>query len=132
MKRVATVVALLATLVVTSAAFAAGLAGTYKTVIKGKGPNTLNGAVDGTWTFVLKGGKYKVTLKGKGVEVKGNYKIKGKTISFTDTGGPAKCAGTGKYKFKIKGKTVTLTKVSDSSSCAGRQAVLAHKLKKVS
>jgi hypothetical protein len=133
MKRVATVITLLALLVVASAALAKGIApGTYKTTITGKGPNTLNGGLDGTWTLALKNGTYKVTLKGHGVQVTGTYKIKKSTISLTDTGGPAKCTGTGKYKFKLKKKTLTVTKVSDTKSCIGRQDVLAHKLTKVS
>ncbi len=132
MKRIATVIALLALLVVASAALAKGITGAYKVTITGKGPNTLNGGLDGTWTLALKNGKYKVTLKGKGVQVTGNYKIKKSTISLTDTGGPAKCTGTGKYKFSLKKKTMTLTKISDTKACIGRQDVLAHKLTKVS
>lgn len=131
MKRVAVVVALLATLVVASVALAKGIAGTYTTTIKGKGPNTLKGGLDGKWTIVLGKGHYNVSDNGKSV-VKGNYTIKKSTISLTDTSGSGKCAGTGKYKFKLKNKTMTLTKVSDTKACIGRQDVLAHKFKKVS
>jgi hypothetical protein len=128
-KRIAAVVLLIA-LTATSVAFAAStLSGTYTTKISGKGANTLMGALDGTWKLKLKNGKYTVSLGSK-AEVNGNYTIKGNTISLTDTGGPAKCPGTGKYKFKISGNSVTLTKVKDAKACVGREDVLAHKLTK--
>jgi hypothetical protein len=129
-KRIAAVVLLIA-LTATSVAFAAStLSGTYTTKISGKGANTLKGALDGTWKLKLKNGKYTVSLGSK-AEVNGNYTIKGNTISLTDTGGPAKCPGTGKYKFKISGTSATLTKVKDAKACVGREDVLAHKLTKV-
>jgi hypothetical protein len=122
--------AIVAALTVASAAFAAStLSGTYTTKITGKGANTLNGALDGTWTLKVKNGKYTVKLGSKS-EVNGNYTIKGNKISLTDTGGPAKCPGTGTYKFKISGNTATLTKVKDKKACIGREDVLAHKLTK--
>jgi hypothetical protein len=130
-KRLIIAVSILVALTVASVAFAAStLSGSYTTKITGKGANTLNGALDGTWTLKLKNGKYSVKL-GPKAEVHGNYTIKGNTISITDTGGPAKCKGTGKYKFKIKGSSATLTKVKDSKACVGREDVLAHKLTKV-
>jgi hypothetical protein len=129
-KRLIIASSILVALIVATVAFAAGtLSGTYTTKITGKGANTLNGALDGTWTIKIKNGKYTVKLGSK-AEVNGNYAIKGSTISLTDTGGPGKCKGTGKYKFKISGKSVTLTKVKDAKGCAARADVLAHKLTK--
>jgi hypothetical protein len=130
-KRLFMAASILVALIVASVAFAAGtLSGTYTTKITGKGANTLNGGLDGTWTLKLKNGEYTVKL-GRKAEDNGNYTIKGSTISLTDTGGPGKCKGTGKYKFKISGNSVTLTKLKDAKACVGREDVLAHKLTKV-
>lgn len=132
MKRFATMLALLVALLATSVAVAAsaGLHGTFTTTITGKGPNTLNGALDGHWKLVLRKGKYNVSDNGKSL-AKGNYTIKKSTITLNDTSGSGKCKGTGKYKFKLKNKTLTVTKISDAKACIGRQDVLAHKLTKV-
>jgi hypothetical protein len=133
MKKLTTAVAVLVALAATSMAIAktVSLKGTYKTVITGKGPGTLNGGLDGTWKFKLTSSSYKVSLGSK-PQVQGNYTISGSTISFTDTGGPAKCAGTGKYKFKLTGDKLKLTKISDAMACIGRDDVLTHTLTNVS
>jgi hypothetical protein len=132
MKRLAVFAALLATLVVASVALASsGIAGTYTTTISGKGPGTLGGVLDGKWKLTLKHGKYHVLFKGKPV-VNGNYTVKKSVITVSDTGGPGKCTGTGKYKFTLKNDTLKLKKISDTKSCAARQAVLSHTFKKVS
>ena len=138
MKRSALIAAILAVLALSATAFAAttSLTGTYKTTITGKGANTLNGLIDGTWTGKFTKSGYKViwkTTTGKTTtEVAGTYTISGSTISLTDKSGPAKCPGTGKYKFKLTSTTLSFTKISDNNKkCGGREAVLAHKLTKV-
>ncbi len=129
MKRFALVTALIAALALAATALAATkLSGTFTTTISGKGPSTLNGALDGTWKITFKKGAYKVTDNGHAA-VNGAYKLKGSTISLTDKAGPAKCSETGKYKFQLNGKTLKLTKISDP--CAGRAGVLSRKLTKV-
>jgi hypothetical protein len=75
-------------------------------------------------TLKATGSKYTVSVDGQSVD-RGKYTIKGHKASFTDTGGPAKCPGTGVYKFKVKGKTLKFTLVSDkNAACAGRRGVL--------
>ena len=69
-------------------------------------------------------GVYHVSDDGHAV-VHGNYTIKGNKISLKDTGGPAKCPGTGVYKFKVSGKSLKFTLVSDkNAACIGRRGVL--------
>jgi hypothetical protein len=127
MKRVATMLAVLLALAVTSVALAAGggLSGAYKTVIKH--PKQFKG----TWVVTFTKGHYKVTANGK-LLVKGKDTIKKNKISLTDTGGTGKCNGTGKYKFKLTAGKLKFTKISDTKSCAGRAAVLSHTFTKVS
>ncbi len=126
MKRIATAIALLAALAITAVAVAstAKLGGTYTTKISGKGANTGNGGLDGTWKIVIKQGTYNVSVNGHAA-VNGKYTIKGSTITLKDTGG-GKCPGTGKYTFTIKGNKLTFKKVSDTKACATRSMVLAH------
>ena len=76
-------------------------------------------------------GHYKAAANGT-VVVKGKNTIKGKKISFTDTGGPGKCKGTGKYTFKLTKGKLKFTKISDTKSCAARAMVLSHTFTKVS
>ena len=127
MKRFTAIVAAVALLAAVPVALAASApSGTYKTVLTGTGP------LVGTWKVTFKSGKYSVTDNGNAV-VHGKYKISGADISLTDTGGPAKCPGTGKYTFKLKGTKLTFHKVKDqAAACIGRVDVLTtHPLTKV-
>ena len=85
----------------------------------------------GTWVITFTKGHYKVTANGHPA-VKGKDTIKKNKISLTDTGGPGKCNGTGKYKFKLTAGKLKFTKISNTKSCAGRAAVLSHTFTKVS
>lgn len=125
MKRLVAVGTALVVLGLAGAAFAsATLSGKYKEVIKND--SALGGALNGTWVIKLKNGTYHVTDNGK-AEVHGTFKITGDKVSVKDTGGPAKCSGTGKYKFTVTGNKVRFKLISDpSSSCVGRKDVLTH------
>jgi Lipocalin-like domain len=99
-------------------AAATSLSGTWKETMH---PST---ALGGTWTFKATSSKYTVSDTGQFVD-RGKYSIKGNKVSFNDTGGPAKCPGTGVYKFKLKGNKLKFTLVSDkNAACAGRRGVL--------
>jgi hypothetical protein len=131
MRRVVRTAALALTLaaVATGVALASGgLSGTFKTTIKGD--SALGGQLNGTWTIKFKNGTYHVTSNGHAV-THGRFAISGKDISLTDTGGTAKCNGTGTYKFKLSGSTLKFTKLMDTKSCIGRQGVLSHPFTKV-
>jgi hypothetical protein len=122
MKRIFTAAVVVAALTLCSVAVAAAgsLKGKWTETIQTGGQSPLNG----TWTFKATGSKYTVSVDGSFVD-RGNYTIKGSKVSFKDTGGPAKCPGTGVYKFKVKGKTLKFTLVSDkNAACAGRRGVL--------
>jgi hypothetical protein len=106
------------------------LSGTYQTKITGKGAYSLKGGLDGTWTINVTKGKYTVKLNGKSV-IKGKDVISGSHVTLTDTSGPFKCKGTGKYSFKLSGKSLTFKKIRDTAACVGRADVLAHKFTKV-
>jgi hypothetical protein len=106
---------------------AGGPSGTYKTTVH---TSVLGGALNGSWTLQLKNGKYAVKDAGRAA-VNGSYKITGSKMSWTDSGGPDACKGTGVYKFKASGKTLKFTKVSDTNLCFGRQIVLSGKFTKV-
>jgi hypothetical protein len=126
-KRLTAVLSVLLLLAAAPAALAAGsLSGTFKTKLTGA-------KYGGTWKVTFTQGKYSVTDNGRAI-VHGKFTLKGAAISLTDTGGPGKCAGTGKYTYTLKGKTLTVKKVSDAGTgCAGRVAVLTtHPLTKVS
>jgi hypothetical protein len=130
MKRVATVVVLIAVLVMASAALAKGsLSGTFKTKI---GPGPLGGQLKGTWTIKFKNGAYTVTDNGS-TAITGAYTIKGTKVSLGHEHGPDACSTTGTYSFKITGSKLKFTRVKDSTTnCAGRVAVLAGSFTKVS
>jgi hypothetical protein len=122
MKRIFTAAVVVASLALCSVAVAAAasLQGKWKETIQTSGQSPLNG----TWTFKATGSKYTVSVDGQFVD-RGDYTIKGKKVSLKDTGGPAKCPGTGVYKFKVKGNTLKFTLVSDkNAACAGRRGVL--------
>jgi hypothetical protein len=109
-------------------AIAAGtLSGTYKEKLH---TSALGGQLNGTWTIKFKSGGYTVTDNSK-VVLHGNYSITGNKITLKDNSGPDKCSGTGVYNFKLKGKTLTFTKVSDTASCVGRATVLSGKFTKI-
>ncbi len=130
MKRLLTAVVFVAALTLCSVAVAAvHLAGTWKETIHS---SALQGELNGTWTFKAANGVYHVSDNGHAV-VHGNYTIKGNKINLKDTGGPAKCPGTGVYKFKVSGKSLKFTLVSDkNAACIGRRGVLtAGSFKKV-
>jgi hypothetical protein len=127
MKRIALAV-VLAVFAFAPAALAAGtLTGTYKTTVK---HSKFGAALDGTWKLKLATGHYKALHNGK-LAVKGIDTTVAHVITLTDTGGPDKCKGTGKYKYRLHGKKLTFTKISDSKACAGRSALLKYTFKKV-
>lgn len=127
MKRIA-LTAVLAVLALAPAALAAGtLSGTYKTMIK---HSKLGAVLDGTWKLRLTTGHYTALHNGK-VAVKGIDTVAAGVITLTDTAGPDKCKGTGKYKYRVHGNKLTFTKISDPNACAGRTAVLKHTFTKV-
>ena len=123
MKRLAVLAALAAILALTATAFAAGgLSGKYKEKISGD--TAVGGILNGTWVVKFSSGHYKATQNGH-LAVKGTDSISGNQISLTDTGGPAKCSGTGMYTFHKTGRKLTFTVVSDPSpACIGRKDVL--------
>ncbi len=123
MRRLFTAVVAVAALTLCSVAAAAtsSLNGTWKETVHS---SALGGALNGTWTFKAKNGKYHVADDGHAV-VHGNYTVKGGKISLKDTGGEGKCPGTGVYKYKLSGKTLKFTLVSDkAAACVGRRGVL--------
>lgn len=122
MKRLVTAVVFMAAFTLCSVAVAAAnLNGTWKETIHS---SALQGELNGTWTFKADDGVYHVSDNGRAI-VHGNYTIKGKKISLKDTGGSAKCPGTGVYKFKVSGKSLKFTLVSDkNAACIGRRGVL--------
>lgn len=129
MKRI-TLAVVLAVFALAPVALAAGtLTGTYKTTIKGS--KQFGGFLNGTWKLKLRTGHYKVLHNGK-LAVKGVDTVADHVITFTDTGGPQKCNGTGQYKYKVHGKKLTFTKVREAKNCAGRAVVLKHRFTKVS
>jgi hypothetical protein len=131
MKRIAIAVSLVAMLALASTALAiVKLAGTWQTTIK---TTALGGQLNGVWTikFKAKGHHYIVTDAGQ-VVTQGNYKVKGKDITFHDQTGPLACPGAGKYSFHLSGTTLTFTMIKDSPKCPGRQAVLAGTFTKLS
>jgi hypothetical protein len=122
MKRIFIAVVVVASLALCSVAVAAAtsLKGTWSETIQTGGQSPLNG----TWTLKITGSKYTVAVDGASVD-RGKYTVKGHKVSFKDTGGPAKCPGTGVYKFKVKGNSLKFTLVSDkNAACAGRRGVL--------
>lgn len=121
MRRLFAAVVAVAALTLCSVAVAAvNLNGTWKETIHSSPVQGL----DGTWTFKAQDGTYKVAVNGHAVD-HGKYTVKGPKISFKDTGGAAKCPGTGVYKYKLSGKTLKFTLVSDkAAACAGRRGVL--------
>jgi hypothetical protein len=121
-KRLFTAVVFVAALTLCSVAVAAAnLAGTWKETIHS---SALQGELNGTWTFKAEHGVYHVSDNGHAI-VHGNYTVKGNKISLKDTGGSAKCPGTGVYKFKVSGKSLKFTLVSDkNAACIGRRDVL--------
>lgn len=122
MKRIFTAAVVVAALTLCSVAVAAAGSpkGTWTETIQTGGQSPLNG----TWTFKATSSKYTVSVDGTFVD-RGKYTVKGNKASFKDTGGPAKCPGTGVYKFKVKGNTLKFTLVSDkNAACAGRRGVL--------
>ncbi len=80
-------------------------------------------------TFI--NGHYQASYQ-RPLAVTGKNRVKRNKIWFTDTGGPGRCRGTGKYKFKLTMGKLKFTKISDTKSCAGRAAVLSHTFTKVS
>lgn len=129
MKRFAIVTTVFVALALCSAALAAStLSGSYRTKIKS---SALGGALNGTWTIKLKGGKYTVADNGK-VVIHGNYAIKGSKITLRDKSGPDACPAPGTYRFKLKGKSLKFSKVSDPNpACVGRVIVLRSTFTKV-
>jgi hypothetical protein len=121
--------ALVVALALVPAALAAGsLNGTYKTTITG---DRFKGAVNGKWKLVLTTGHYAAYHNGT-LAVKGVDRVASTQITITDTGGPDKCVGTGKYSYKLTGTTLTFKKISDAPACAGRADVLSHPFHKAS
>jgi hypothetical protein len=136
MKRTALVVSLIVGLGITTPALGASRSAKWK--IRGnyqaKVHSTQLPALDGTWVLKFTPGHYLAVWDGK-PEVQGIYSIKGNVITIHDTGGPAKCSGTGKYhfRFKLRGKRLIFKKISDPApGCAGRVDVLKSRFTRVS
>jgi hypothetical protein len=120
MKRFAIVTAVLALLLGAASASAAGLSGTYTTVIKG------SGALAGTWSIKFSHGNYRVIENGKTV-VRGTYTASGPKLIMKDKSGVAACRPTGRYRFSRSGRKLRFQNTGDhSAACAGRAAVLRH------
>jgi hypothetical protein len=115
--------ALVAAVVMSSVAFAAGgLSGTYTTTIKS--PAQLKGK----WSLTLKkGGTYMVAMNGKAL-ARGTYSATATTITLRE---PTGCGGSGTYAWKRSGKTMSFTRTRESTSCQVRAAVLAHRFTQV-
>lgn len=91
------------------------------------------GNLDGRWTMKLsaEGARYRISLDGAFV-AKGKIKeSSGNRLSFTDTGGPGACQGTGNYTYKDSPATKSFTFKAASDPCASRKTVLVGTLKAV-
>ncbi|MGO9498808.1 MAG: hypothetical protein ACLQA5_19160 [Solirubrobacteraceae bacterium] len=125
MKRLTTLAAMLLTLAAVPLALAAGGPGKFETKITGKGANTEQGLLDGTWTIDLANptaGPLKLTVNGH-LKGGGKYTISGTTITLTPKKG-GECKGKAKYTFKLSGNTLTFTPITDT--CAVRRDVLTY------
>jgi hypothetical protein len=119
------VAAVVGTLVVASAALAAGgVAGTYKTTIRD------SGHLNGKWTLgFTPSGIYTVSMNGEALS-KGRYSATATTITLSheiDSG----CTGRGVYAWKQSGKTMSFTRKRESASCNARAAVLGYRFTQV-
>jgi len=106
-------------LLLAAPAFGASIAGRYTGVVLGKTPASLNGQ----WELDFDAtGAYTIMKEGKKM-VTGKAKVAAGTITFADTGGPAKCPKPGKYKWSLKGG-LSLTFKAVGDTCANRKTVL--------
>ena len=104
-----------------SAAWAAGLSGSYRARISS---TTLNGALNGVWTLKFTAGHYAVAFNGRPV-IKGKDSIQGSTITVGSPGAHAYCHAAGRYTYHRSGSSLTFTEISDGSKgCGGRRLVL--------
>ncbi len=71
----------------------------------------------------FEGNVYELSTSAKVVVVKGNYEIKHKILTFTDTEGPMACPKdvTGKYEFEYNDGNLKLKAIQDA--CSGRNAM---------
>ena len=125
-RRSTLVIAVLAALILSSTALAAGggLVGTYSTTVKS--PAQLKGK----WAITFaKGGSYTVRVNGEAV-ARGRYTSTATTITLDRERGSG-CTGAGTYAWKKAGKTVTFTKKRESASCQARALVLSHRFMQV-
>lgn len=121
MKRLALAAAVIAALTLCSVATAASLTGTFKAKVH---TNAFSGALDGTWTISLSGGKYKVAQNGT-VLLNGKYSTSGNKIYIGGGGKSDFCRVQGTYGFSVSGSKLRFTKISDNTkACRGRVDVL--------
>ena len=123
MKRIASVTAVLAALVLCSVALASTpLSGAFNGNVGG---SALGGKLKGLWTLTFSAPNYTVAFAGT-VVVHGTYTLSASKVTFSDKSGKDACPGKGVYTYKLQATTLTFKRVSDTNAkCAGRRAVLA-------
>jgi hypothetical protein len=123
MKRLATISAILAALVLCTTALASSaLSGTYNATI------TKAGSLNGAWSLAFSGSNYTISFKGAAA-VKGTFTQGGNKITFSDKSGKYACPAKGVYTYSLIARTLTFKSVSDSK-CTGRRTVLAARFTK--
>ncbi len=76
---------------------------------------------------LMEGGKFQVDLGNDGsMEIKGEWSVNGKEVTFKDTEGAAACQNDqgGTYAFELNGKTVTFTRVNDPCQRGNPEGVM--------
>jgi hypothetical protein len=124
MKKLVLAIAMVATLALCSVAAAASLTGTFKRDISHV--SAFSGALNGTWTISLNGGKYKVS-EGGTVLLSGKYSISGNKITIGGGGSGDFCRVKGLYSFSLSANKLYFKRINDQTkACRGRVDVLTN------
>jgi hypothetical protein len=124
MKKLVLAAAMVATLALCSVAAAASLSGTFKRKISHV--TAFSGALNGTWTISLSGGKYKVAENGA-VLLNGKYSVSGNKITIGGGGSGDFCRVKGLYSFTLSGSDLYFKRIKDQTkACRGRVDVLTN------